>query len=58
MVDPRGDRVRTQLRPRGWLIRAVIVYALSFALAELSWRLVESPFLRRKHRQYKNISGR
>ena len=42
----------------GWLIRAVIVYALSFALAELSWRLVESPFLRRKHRQYKNISGR
>lgn len=42
----------------GWLIRAIIVYALSFALAELSWRLVESPFLRRKHRQYKNVSGR
>lgn len=42
----------------GWLIRAVIVYALSFALAELSWRLVESPFLRRKHKRYKNVSGR
>lgn len=42
----------------GFVIRAIIVYALSFALAELSWRLVESPFLRRKHRRYKNISGR
>lgn len=41
-----------------WLIRTVIVFALSFALAELSWRLVEAPFLRRKHRRYANLSGR
>lgn len=41
-----------------WAVRALIVYALSFALAEASWRLVESPFLRRKHRRYANVSGR
>ncbi len=42
----------------GWALRAIVVYALSFALAELSWRLVEAPFLRRKHRRYANVSGR
>jgi len=39
-------------------VRTAIVFAISFALAELSWRLVESPFLRRKHKRYANISGR
>ncbi|MEZ5238686.1 MAG: acyltransferase [Microthrixaceae bacterium] len=42
----------------GFAIRAVLLYALSFGIAELSWRFVESPFLRRKHRRYRNISGR
>jgi peptidoglycan/LPS O-acetylase OafA/YrhL len=44
--------------PMGWGIRAALVFGLSFALAELSWRVVESPFLRRKHKKYKNVSGR
>ena len=42
----------------GFVLRTLVVFALSFLLAELSWRLVESPFLRLKHRRYANVSGR
>lgn len=42
----------------GWAITAVFLYAITFGLAELSWRLVEAPFLKRKHRKYANVSGR
>lgn len=42
----------------GYGLRTAVVFGLSFALAELSWRLVESPFLRRKHKRYANVSGR
>ncbi|MFM7063480.1 MAG: acyltransferase family protein [Actinomycetes bacterium] len=36
----------------GLLVRIVVLFAASFGLAELSWRFIESPFLRRKANQY------
>lgn len=36
----------------GLLVRITVLFAASFALAELSWRFIESPFLRRKATKY------
>ena len=34
------------------LIRTAFLFAISMVVAELSWRFIESPFLRRKDKQY------
>ena len=44
--------------PVSFVLRAVAVLAVSFVLAELSWRLVESPFLLRKQRRYNRPTDR
>jgi peptidoglycan/LPS O-acetylase OafA/YrhL len=42
----------------GFLMRAPIMLLATYGLAELSWRFVESPFIKRKHKKYTNVSGR
>lgn len=44
--------------PVPFILRAIILFAMTFGLAELSWRFVETPFLKMKHKKYKNVSGR
>ena len=40
------------------LVRSVALMAISITIAELSWRFVETPFLRRKQKKYKSLAGR
>lgn len=42
----------------GTVLRVLILTALSLGAAELSWRFIESPFLRRKDRLYRRGSHR
>ncbi len=41
--------------PVPFIIRSIILLAMSFGLAELSWRFVESPFLKMKYKKYKKV---
>lgn len=43
---------------RAMLVRAAILMGISIGIAELSWRFIETPFLRRKQKAFKSISGR
>lgn len=42
----------------GFIVRAPIMLLATYGLAELSWRFVEMPFIKRKHKKYANVSGR
>lgn len=42
----------------GMLTRAVLLAAISIGIAELSWRFIETPFLRRKQKRFTSIAGR
>jgi peptidoglycan/LPS O-acetylase OafA/YrhL len=44
--------------PAELLVVMVLSYLATFGLAELSWKFVEGPFLKRKHSRYANVSGR
>lgn len=43
---------------KAMLMRSAVLTAMSIAIAELSWRFIEAPFLKRKTKKYKSISGR
>lgn len=40
------------------IARAAVLMAISIGIAELSWRFVETPFLKRKSKKYNSVSGR
>ena len=40
------------------LARTVVLAAISIGIAELSWRFIETPFLKRKQKRFKSIAGR
>lgn len=40
------------------LARTVVLSAISIGIAELSWRFIETPFLRRKQKRFTSIAGR
>ncbi len=40
------------------LLRSAVLTAMSLGIAMLSWRFIETPFLKRKTKKYKSISGR
>ncbi len=39
-------------------LRMAVLMGISIGIAELSWRFIETPFLRRKQKSYTSISGR
>jgi peptidoglycan/LPS O-acetylase OafA/YrhL len=42
----------------GMLLRAALLATISIGIAELSWRFIETPFLRRKQKRFISIAGR
>lgn len=49
--------VAAELSGAGWLLRAALIVPVSLALTALSWRYVETPFLRLKDRPFGSVVG-